>query len=287
MSVFSYPERGKWGKSAWRGNCSGYMYRDLFLHLQPKFFIDPMMGSGTSIEVAEEMGIEALGLDIHHGFDILKDSILAKAGKEADLVLSHPPYGSMIFYSDNVNDLSRCNDDEDFHQKMQIALLNQREATKPGGFYGTIIGDWRRNGQYTSYQAECIARMPKAELMAVLIKQQHNTMSDLKQYARMKFPRILHEYVLIWRRASRNTYQLLGLLANEQAERLRGTWRSIVRSVMISLGGKATLADLYQKVASGCPERVKTNQNWQAKVRQIVNSTGEYTSSERGVWQLA
>jgi hypothetical protein len=91
--------------------------------------------------------------------------------------------------------------------------MNQRGATKSGGVYGTIIGDWRRNGIYTSYQAKCISRMAKRQLLAVLIKTPHNTMSRQMSYGRMSLPFILHEYVLF----------LLGSLAKEQASRLLGT----------------------------------------------------------------
>jgi hypothetical protein len=45
-------------------------------------------------------------------------------------------------------------------EKLRVAIVNQRKATAPGGFYGIIIGDVRRRGQYSCYQAEAIARMP-------------------------------------------------------------------------------------------------------------------------------
>ena len=83
-----------------------------------------------------------------------------------------------------------------------MAIVNQRKATAPGGFYGIIIGDVRRRGQYSSYQAEAIARMPREELRAVLIKAQHNMVSNHVNYAPMKFPKIMHEYVIIWQRPS-------------------------------------------------------------------------------------
>lgn len=293
MSIFSFPDRGPWGQSSWRGNCTGHVYVELFNRLKPAVFIDPMMGSGTSIEVAKEMNIEAYGLDLHRGFNILRDSIVGRVGKQADLVVSHPPYADMIQYSGKIygephpDDLSRCKDDADFHEKLQIALINQREATKGGGVYGTIIGDYRRNGIYSSYQAEAITRMPSDELLAVLIKQQHNTTSGRQQYAKIQMPFILHEYILLWRKKASPIFHLLGVLANEQAARLRGTWRAVIRNVMIALGGAARLDAIYDQVASGCPEKVKENPNWKAKVRQILNSTGEYTSSERGVWALA
>ena len=64
MSVLSFPDRGKWGKSSWRGNCSGHVYKALFEQLRPTFFVDPMVGAGTSVEVAQEMGIESRGGDL-------------------------------------------------------------------------------------------------------------------------------------------------------------------------------------------------------------------------------
>jgi hypothetical protein len=42
------------------------------------------------------------------------------------------------------------------HPDDLVAILNQRKATTPGGFYGIIIGDVRRHRQYSSYQAEAI-----------------------------------------------------------------------------------------------------------------------------------
>jgi hypothetical protein len=98
-SILSFPDRGPWGNSQYRGNCSGYVYKRIFEHLRPRVFTDPMVGSGTSVEVAREMGIEAYGLDLHSGFNILKTSILETVGKPSDLVLSHPPYHGLIPYS--------------------------------------------------------------------------------------------------------------------------------------------------------------------------------------------
>lgn len=291
-SIISHPDRGPWGDATWRGNMSGRVYQDLFLQLKPKTFVDPMMGSGTSIEVAKEMGIIATGLDLHQGFNAVTDSILNSVGYQSDLVLSHPPYGDMIIYSGNVwgsahpADLSRCESNADFHEKMQLVLLNQRDATKPGGFYGTIIGDQRKNGKYVSFQAELIARMPSEELASVIIKAQHNCVSDSRSY-NLKLPRIMHEYILLWQKKSMPVLVMLGAIAREQAERLKGTWRSVIGLVMQRLGGKAQLSDIYAEVARAAPEKCASNPSWQAKVRQVLNSTGRFTSSERGVWQFA
>lgn len=274
-SIMSFPNRGKWGKSNWRGNASGHVYKELFEQLKPRSFVDPMVGSGTSVEVAQEMGIDAYGLDLHSGFNAIRHSIVEKVGKESDLIVSHPPYGSMIVYSGNVwganahpDDLSRCVDDNDFHEKMQLVLINQRMATKAGGYYGTLIGDWRRNGVYTSYQAEIIARMPRDELAGILIKTQHNCVSDSRQYSQLALPRIMHEYLLLFRKKPKPILVLLGQIAREQQTRLAGTWKAIVRAVLITIGGESELQEVYRRVAENAPEKLATNLHWREKVRK-------------------
>ena len=296
MSILSFKDRGPWGNSGWRGKCSGHVYKSLFEQLKPAVFIDPMVGSGTSVEVAREMNIEAYGLDLHSNFNILRDSILQATNKEADLCLSHPPYGNMVIYSGEVwgkahpDDLSRCTSDQDFHEKLHIALLNQRDATKPGGYYGTIIGDWRRQGRYTSYQAEALSRMPAEELAAVLIKAQHNTVSDSRSYSNMRMPRITHEYILLWQKPKQMMSFLgdLAFMAKQQSARLASTWKAIVRTVLITLGGVAPLGDIYEKVAKNAPERLASNPNWKAKIRQVLNQNLDlFAPVQQGVWSLA
>lgn len=137
-SILSFPDRGPWGNAWYRGNCSGWVYKRIFECLRPLVFTDPMVGSGTSVEVARETGIEAHGLDLHSGFNILKHSILEVIGKPSDLVLSHPPYHNMIVYSGCVwggephpGDLSRCATEEDFLEKLRLASC--REPTQGHG----------------------------------------------------------------------------------------------------------------------------------------------------------
>lgn len=296
MSILSYPERGHWGNSKYRGNASGFVYRDLFQALRPRFVIDPCVGGGTSIEVAREMGIEALGLDLHSGFNLLRDSILETAGKPADLVISHFPYHDMIVYSGNMyegahpDDMSRCASVDEFLEKSQQALLNQRDATLPGGHYATLIGDQRRKGKYWSYQAEFIARMPADELKGVIIKAQHNCVSDQRQYRGIAsgLPRITHEYLLVWQRpeAPASVLMTLSHLAKQAQQRLTSTWRSIVRQAMVSLGGQASLQTLYAKVAGVAADRLATNTNWQAKVRQVLQKSECFMQVQRGEWAL-
>src|SRR5690625_7055862 len=49
-SILSYPSRGPYGKSYYRGNCTGYIIRDLLLYYKPKKFLECFAGGGTRSE---------------------------------------------------------------------------------------------------------------------------------------------------------------------------------------------------------------------------------------------
>ena len=288
-SILSFKERGPWGDPRYRGNASGHVYRTLFELYRPKVFVDPTAGSGTAVEVAREMGIEAYGLDLKDGFDALAETILKAVGKPADMVFSHPPYWTIIRYSGAVwgktphpNDLSQIEDYDEFMDRLHALLLNQREATHPGGTYGLLIGDIRKQGRYYSPQADLIARLPREELRAVLIKVQHNVQSNQKSYP-LKHPRIMHEYLLLWERSPGGLY--ITLAAGKQLRRaLEGTWRAVIHTALVKLGGRASLRELYEAVAAEAPERIRKNPNWQAKIRQVLQR--HFNPIERGVWSL-
>lgn len=293
-SILSFPTRGPEGDASWRGNCSGHVYRELFSQFKPRSFADPMMGSGTSIEVAQSLGIEAFGFDLHQGFDAVTESLLQRIGKPVDMVVSHPPYGGMILYSGvvwgeaNAADLSRCTNDEQFIDGLTSALFNQREATTGNGIYGTIIGDWRRDGRYTSYQANLINRLPADELLAVIIKAQHGTLSGRRVYNNFQLPRIAHEYIVLWRKRQQSLFAILKNLATAQHRQLQGTWLIVVETALRELGGTSTLSRLYEFISQRAIDKLASNTHWQAKIRQILNQNRDrFRSIEVGVWQIS
>jgi len=297
MSVLSFPERGEWGDKKWRGNCSGYVYRHLFNLLTPRTMVDPMVGSGTSVQVAEEMGIEALGLDLHSGFDILKDRIrdrLPAHWNGADLVLSHPPYLDIVRYSGSVwgsephpADLSHVADPDEFLELLAQGLLNQRDATREGGVYGVILGDVRRKGEYHALPTDLQSYLPRRERRAILIKAQHNVQSESRSYGKLRYGRIEHETILLYERLAGTTYYALACAVQQQNRTSLGTWRAIIRHAITTLGAKFTLKDIYAAVYDAAPERVKTSLHWQAKVRQTLQQMPDVTGEGSGVWLKA
>ena len=71
-------------------------------------------------------------------------------------------YSGNMWGEANANGHSRCETIAEYLEKSQVMLLNQEEATRDGGMYCTLIGDMRKQGQFHSFQADCIKMMPKA-----------------------------------------------------------------------------------------------------------------------------
>jgi len=296
-SVVSYPDRGNYGNNSWRGNTSGYLIKELieFASLNTKtnikdfLFVDACEGSGTSGDVCKELGCNYVGLDLYKGNDFTKDSILTSLPREADTVFTHPPYAEMIQYSGQQwgnklvqSDLSNPNISKaEFLEKSQLMLLNQRDATRGGGLYATLIGDMRKKGQFWSFQADYQNMMPKNELISVVIKMQHNCMSDGRTYGGSFIP-ILHEYLLIWKKKQASLFQISLDKAIEFRNQIASTWRNAIRMALMKLDGKATLKDIYAEVEKVAAHLIEKNQHWQAKIRQILQK--HFISVERGVW---
>ena len=58
QSVVSYPDRGNYGKSAYRGNCSGRLIEDIIDQYHITSLSDFMVGSGTTEDVVRQRGLE-------------------------------------------------------------------------------------------------------------------------------------------------------------------------------------------------------------------------------------
>lgn len=269
---------------------SGFVAVDLINHFSPSLFVDVCEGSGTSGDVCREMGVPYVGLDLHKGNDFTKDYVLSQLPHPADLVFSHPPYHNMIKYSGNMYgnkalgaDTSHCKSVDEFLEKSHVMLLNQREATKNGGVYATLIGDMRKSGTFRSFQADYIDMMPKDELLSVTIKIQHNCVSNGRQYSGSFIP-IMHEYLLIWKKASQSLFAISMAKASEQAKKMASTWRVAIRMAMMKIGGNCNLASIYNEVEKVAAHLIEKNQHWKAKIRQQLQK--HFTHVERGVWAI-
>lgn len=138
-SVIGYKNRGPYGDSSYRGNCSGYVIRDLlkqfYPNSKPKKFIEIFCGGGTGKDVACELNIaNSLHLDLNNGWDVVADEIPSGS----DFIFSHPPYWDIISYtiernSYSKNDLSNQMPYEEFIKKLN--LVNEK-------IYHSLVKRW-------------------------------------------------------------------------------------------------------------------------------------------------
>jgi hypothetical protein len=204
-SVVSYPDRGPWGDSKYRGNCTGYIVKDLILRFKCQSVFDPSEGGGTVRDVVEginnhlKQSIHYEGKDLKAGWDLLEGPM---PENQFDLVWYHPPYWDIIRYSENPKDLSNCPTLYDFEDKLNRAAERLSKAVRPGGVMAILIGDKRKNGNYYALFRTLLFNKKIGQLKAIIIKIQHNTRSSKTQYISHNpfFIPIKHEYCLVFQR---------------------------------------------------------------------------------------
>jgi hypothetical protein len=204
-SVVSYPERGPWGDPQYRGNCSGWLAKDLILRFKIQSIFDPAEGSGTirdvvnGINVHKQTSIHYEGRDLTQGWDVLTGPM---PEKQFDMVWYHPPYWDIIRYSNEQKDLSNCATLEEFENKLNRSAERLIGALKPGGIMAILIGDKRKNGIYYPLLRTLLINPKVGELRAIITKVQHHCQSDKKDY-RTNNPFLIpikHEYCLIYQK---------------------------------------------------------------------------------------
>jgi len=140
-----------WGDARYRGNCTGYIVKDLILRFKCQSVFDPVEGSGTVRDVVNGISqylkkkIQYVGEDLKQGWDILESPMPLN---QFDLVWYHPPYWDIIKYSGNPKDLSNCDTLNDFEDKLSRSVERLSKAVKPGGIMVILIGDKRKSGNY-------------------------------------------------------------------------------------------------------------------------------------------
>jgi len=107
--------------------------------------VDPMAGSGTTIDVCKEEGRRVIGYDINpqHPEVIKNDSRHIPLGDDSvDMVFIDSPYGDNVRYSDEPEDIGLISaEDERFYEELEKVAKEIFRILKPGKVMGWLIGD--------------------------------------------------------------------------------------------------------------------------------------------------
>lgn len=198
-SIHSQSRRGPYGDPRYRGNCSGYLIRDLLQFFRSQRVLDSMRGSGTCGDVCRELGIEFAEMDLRLGQDAA-DSASYVGLPLFDFVWMHPPYWRMIRYNDDPRCLSAAPTLDAFLDRMQLVLRLSKDVLSPGGKIAVLIGNFSDHGRYQPLSHLLVERAIREGLWPActeIIRFQHGNTSSRRQY-RSSFIPGLHDTCLIF-----------------------------------------------------------------------------------------
>lgn len=305
-NFIAFPERGDGGKSSWRGNCSPKVVEAIAKYVMnvKKYnrkditdftLLDPMSGSGTSKHVADSLGIKSVLYDLNPnapqgigGWNALRNDV----EHSADLIFFHPPYHSMIQYSGNMwgkphpDDLSRCENYNDFIEKLNYVLKKLYMALRKDGRLAVLVGDMKQNGKLYSMQNDM---MKLGEYESFIVKAQFNCVSDNRTYSKPFIP-IVTEYMLVFHKQDilmvpfsktvKNTFDI------SKSDDKSLTWHHLIRMTLETLGGQASLTELYEKLKEH--PKSKNNQHFRERIRAtIYEHKDQYVSKGNGLFSLS
>ena len=299
-TLLSFPERGPWGDKKWRGNCSGWVINFLIWKYHVEKLAELFAGSGTGSDCAKDMGIDYIGADLNPNpvrsnilsVDAIKDEV-PEEFLGSDMLFMHPPYGAEIkipyagsMYPDKDKTLSKSDlgqmQWDVFMRTLNAVIMKYYAAMDTGSRMSILMGDVRRNGRCYSMLKDIVQ---PGQLDQIIIKAQHNCVSDGRSYTNKNFVPIVHEYIMVIKKLA--PYIIDFSLPTKHEMDIRdsktATWRDVVYAVMEKLG-EADLDKIYAELEQN--EKARLNPNWKAKVRQTLQM-GTFENKSRGVWALA
>ncbi|MBT9160834.1 MAG: hypothetical protein DDT27_00899 [Dehalococcoidia bacterium] len=107
--------------------------------------VDPMCGSGTTIDVCKEEGRQVVGYDIapQHSEVIQNDARNIPLDDESvDMVFIDSPYGDNVKYSEHPDCIGRISCEENlFYEELEKVAQEIYRILKPGKVMAWLIGD--------------------------------------------------------------------------------------------------------------------------------------------------
>lgn len=197
-TILSFPDRGPWGDSRYRGNCSGWIQAFLIWKYHVRKMAELFSGSGTGYDVAQDMEVQYIGADLNPSpvrpgilsVDAMEEEV-PEGFMDADFIFMHPPYsnvcrihwaGERAGYPDPSGDLKRKDLGnmpwDEFMAALNKIVMKYYSALMSGGRMGILMGDVRR-GKLHSMLMDIVK---PGQLEQVIIKAQHNTTSTVSNY---------------------------------------------------------------------------------------------------------
>jgi DNA modification methylase len=127
--------------------------------------VDPMAGSGTTVDVCKEENRRVIGFDISpkHPEVLKNDSRHIPLDDETvDMVFIDSPYGDNVNYSDDPENIGKISaEDELFYDELEKVTKEIYRILKPGKVIGWLIGDQWVKKKFTPVGFKIYERLTK------------------------------------------------------------------------------------------------------------------------------
>ncbi len=142
------------------------IYNMVWRYTEPgELVVDPMCGSGTTIDVCNEEKRLAIGYDIHPTRkDIIKNDArsIPLADGSADMVFIDSPYGDNIKYNEEPQNIgSISSESEEFYDELEKVMTESHRILKEGKVLGWLIGDQWVKRKFTPVGLKIYERLCK------------------------------------------------------------------------------------------------------------------------------
>jgi SAM-dependent methyltransferase len=173
--------------------------------------VDPMCGSGTTIDVCEAEKRRVIGYDISPTRpDIIQNDArrIPLDDNSVDMVFVDSPYGDNITYSQHPDDIGHVSSEsEEFYDKLERVMEQSHRILKEGKVLGWLIGDQWVRKKFTPVGFRIYERLCKyfepVEIVCVTRRGQHsNTVVWHNRARRFNFYLRGFKYLIIVRKAS-------------------------------------------------------------------------------------
>jgi DNA modification methylase len=173
--------------------------------------VDPMCGSGTTIDVCKEEKRQAICYDIHSTRpDIIQNDArhIPLNDNSIDMVFIDSPYGDNIKYNDKPNNIGNISaESEEFYDELEKVMKECHRILKDGKALGWLIGDQWVRGMFTPVGFKIYERLCKyfkpLDLICVNRRgQSSNTVMWLNRARRLNFYLRGFKYLIIVKKTS-------------------------------------------------------------------------------------
>ncbi len=178
------------GSAAYKGATPSYVIWNLIKRYTAKraLVVDPMAGSGTTLDVARDLGRRALGYDVNPQrdgiFRVDARKLPLEDGK-ADFVFIDPPYSTHINYSDDKRCIGKLDAAESgYYEAMEQVISEIHRILKPDSYMGLYVSDSYVNGKgFYPIGFELFAILRKFfEPVDIISVVRHNKTLDMGNY---------------------------------------------------------------------------------------------------------